>query len=121
MTDLIADGRIKLTHEGDYSLLYCPRCGSRNLHHLGVTVFDRGEDNGQVIKTSVLPGKTATEVVQSSGSGNPSTRRDGLAIQFACEGCSWNTSDTIELTVAQHKGDTEVAWRFHPRAKLEQK
>jgi hypothetical protein len=51
----------------------------------------------------------------SEGSGNPSSRRQGLAIRFFCEGCGGaDSDDIIELTVAQHKGSTELAWRYSP-------
>jgi hypothetical protein len=38
---------------------------------------------------------------------NPSWRRDGIAIEFCCEGCG----SIGELTIAQHKGVTLVGWR----------
>lgn len=45
-------------------------------------------------------------------SGNPSARRDGLAIRFTRE-----NSKMDELTFAQHKGETMVAWRSWVREK----
>jgi len=40
--------------------------------------------------------------------GNPSRRRDGLAIEFSCENCP----AILELTIKQHKGETFFAWRY---------
>ncbi len=88
--------------------LHCPRCGSANLHHTGVTVFDRAEDRPTVVETTVSAGKVKVDPA-SIGAMNPSARRDGLAIRFDCEGCG---EDPIELTIAQHKGSTEIGWRY---------
>jgi hypothetical protein len=41
---------------------------------------------------------------------NPSERRQGLAIAFSCEDCDAK----LELTIAQHKGNTIVEWRLQP-------
>ena len=90
------------------ALLICPRCGSEYLHHEGVVSFDRGEDAGTVVKTEVARGRVTTEPA-NSGYGNPSSRRDGLVVRFSCEGCG---SDPIELCIAQHKGCTEISWRY---------
>jgi hypothetical protein len=41
-----------------------------------------------------------------------------MAIQFECEQCGGGADDDwIELTIAQHKGSTEIGWRFTPKAK----
>lgn len=88
--------------------LLCPRCGSANLHHTGVTVYDRGEDRATVVETTVSGGKIKLDPV-AHGAMNPSGRRDGLAIRFDCEGCG---EEPIELTIAQHKGSTEIGWRY---------
>jgi hypothetical protein len=95
----------------DYGIgpaLLCPRCGSEYLHHGRVTVFDRGEDDEATVVTTVKGGLTATHLLPSCRCGNPSGRRDGVAIAFYCEQCG----DAIELTIAQHKGCTYLAWRF---------
>ena len=49
----------------------------------------------------------AHKEIDSKRSGNPSLRRHGLAICFECEFCG----RTIELTIAQHKGQSLLAWR----------
>ena len=48
-----------------------------------------------------------TSEIDNKGSGNPSWRRHGLAICFECEFCG----RTSELTIAQHKGQSLLAWR----------
>ena len=102
-------------HSGGANLL-CPRCGNSYLHHRGVVAYDRSEDAETVLKTSVEVGKTTVQLVAQADSGNPSSRRDGLVIQFWCENCGGGDdgSSVIELTLAQHKGETEVTWRFTP-------
>jgi hypothetical protein len=86
--------------------LTCPRCRYPYLHHGRVVIYDRGQDDEQVTKTTVN-GSVAVKRVRARGSGNPSSRRHGLAIRFQCEGCD----ETSELTVEQHKGMTFFAWR----------
>jgi hypothetical protein len=116
MTQVRVDKRIGIEDVGSVSELRCPRCAGPNLHHLGVTVFDRAEDAPVVIRTLVEGGKSKTDVVPNGDSGNPSSRRDGLAILFSCEGCGGDLADPIELMIAQHKGSTEIAWRYRPAA-----
>ncbi len=82
--------------------LSCPNCQSIYLHHERVEVFYRGkEDAVEGIHTTILDGKVTTN---TSLQGNPSRRRDGLAIHFRCEDCKKKS----KLTVAQHKGNTVV-------------
>jgi hypothetical protein len=90
------------------SELQCPRCKTAYLHHAGITVYDRSEDAGTVVETKISNGKVEVNPL-SLGRANPSSRRDGIAIQFWCEGCGENP---IELTIAQHKGSTEIGWRY---------
>jgi hypothetical protein len=77
----------------------CPCCRATDgyLHHHGVTVYSREEDGVATVTT--INGGIAGE--------NPSDRRDGIAIRFTCELCPAD----IELTIAQHKGHTLLAWR----------
>jgi len=91
-------------------LLRCPRCGHNYLHHGQVTVFDRTEDATLTLVTAIVAGVTAVHLRPSSMVANPSRRRHGIAIAFECEECPGE----IELTIAQHKGETRIAWRFEP-------
>lgn len=90
------------------SELNCPRCGSAYLHQGTVTVYDRGEDQAACVKTVVEGGRVSVDPY-GNNTDNPSMRRHGLTIQFDCEGCG---DKPIFLTVAQHKGCTEIGWLF---------
>lgn len=116
-----------LTYDaGGAADLLCPRCGADNLHHIGVVFYERGEDAVDVLQLThalLRYGEdritgTTTEIVPSKQSLNPSARRSGLAIQFECEQCGGGTDDDkIELTIAQHKGSSQIGWRFTPMVK----
>lgn len=90
--------------------LLCPRCGADNLHHETVTAYERAEDAETVVEIT-LRGTNVSVDAASNGGGNPSRRRDGLVISFWCEQCG---EAPIELCIAQHKGCTEIGWRFDP-------
>ncbi len=94
------------------SLLICPRCGSDTLHHQGVTSFDRAEDASRVVKTTVFAGNVKADPA-AANAGNPSSRRDGIVIDFSCEQCG---EASLQLTIGQHKGSTEIGWRFQEDA-----
>ena len=98
------------------SVLHCPRCGGDYLHHGTVTVFSRAEDDSRTHVYEVGHLSSSSSVADSASVANPSSRRDGLTINFRCEFCSTeDDNDFIELTIAQHKGNTELGWRFSPR------
>jgi hypothetical protein len=94
------------------SEMQCPRCGGGNLNHLGATFYDRSEDERQEVVIEVLGAQTTTTVRPHSDE-NPSSRRHGMVIHFDCELCS-GTGGRLQLTIAQHKGCTDVGWRFDP-------
>jgi hypothetical protein len=82
----------------------CPSCGGDFLHHTSVTTYWRaGEDadRGLRVESSAKSTLTTTDTT-----GNPSSRRDGLAIEFWCEACA----ALPRLLLAQHKGNTELQW-----------
>lgn len=81
--------------------LLCPNCGFNYLHHDRVEIFERSEDATLGLLVTVAEGKVTME---TSLSGNPSSRRNGLTVHFWCEGCK----ATPVLTIAQHKGNTIV-------------
>jgi hypothetical protein len=103
----------------DYSTrvaaLRCPRCGGENLHHLGVISYDRSKEDDPTTVINLSAGRI-TSATHDDASANPSSRRGGLAIQFGCELCHGVGENRIELTIAQHKGTTEIGWRFDPLA-----
>lgn len=86
--------------------LLCPHCGSWDIHHMGLKVYDRAEDEKYVTVTTVSDGLVGSHRIPQELSGNPSSRRDGLAITFYCEHCP----NTFSLTIAQHKGQTFFSW-----------
>jgi hypothetical protein len=92
-------------------VVLCPRCGDAYLHHGRVVLYLRGEDEEHLLRVTVgMDGAVAREFVSAIGSGTPSRRRHGLAVRFWCENChGWS-----ELTLSQHKGNTEIAWREPP-------
>ena len=95
-------------------VLRCPNCKEPYLHHGKVMVYDRHEDDEFVNVTTVNDGLSATHRIPSIGSGNPSSRRDGVTIEFMCENCHGGSDEGLvgvfRLTIAQHKGNTYMRW-----------
>jgi hypothetical protein len=92
----------------DGRVLLCPNCGRDYLHHDIVTVHDRQREDDETIDVTTIDGRTVIQAaVHETIARSPSSRRHGLAIRFWCEGCD----HVPELTVAQHKGQTYLAWR----------
>lgn len=90
----------------DDNVLLCPGCSGNNLHHSTVTVFTRSQEDAKPVRTIIGNAEVITGAMLPTGE-NPSSRRDGIAIGFWCENCSFQG----ELTIAQHKGLTLVEWR----------
>jgi hypothetical protein len=85
--------------------LCCPHCEEPWTHHGKVTVYNRIEEDGPVTQVHVFPVGKVLEL--ASAEGNPSGRRDGIAILFRCElGCP-----DFELTIEQHKGQSVISRR----------
>jgi len=88
--------------------LNCPHCGHNNTHHGRVIVFNRaGEDSMTGLRATVDGAGVAIGNRASRMDGNPSARRDGVVIEFSCEGCWW----VSVLEIVQHKGTTYLATR----------
>ncbi|HDZ07733.1 hypothetical protein [Pseudohongiella sp.] len=81
--------------------LLCPNCDGRFLHHEGVQVFEREEDDDTGLHLMV---KNGVFTKDSDLSDNPSPRRHGLFIEFCCENCDARPV----LSVIQHKGSTYI-------------
>lgn len=98
-------------HEG---MLLCPNCGEINLHQGQVEIWDRIEDD-----TKGLHVVAAQMEIQEDDdmAGNPSPRRSGLSIEFACEHCSYDEKTSsldgkvFTLNIIQHKGSTYLEWK----------
>ena len=104
---------------GDYGELVCPACGGSYLHHEEVTVFNRPEDDNQVVKT-VVNGVGVVVKTHAPIDDNPSRRRDGLIIRFWCEGCSSRDQNPVKffnLAIYQHKGVSYADWRIEETAR----
>ena len=116
-TPMMKTDQVSMYSAGEVSILRCPRCNSDYMHQEETTIFCCGEDCENVLRIHEAEGKVEVETVPNRGSGNPSSRRQGLAIRMRCEACSIedDPDDRIELTIAQHKGNTEGAWRFTPK------
>jgi hypothetical protein len=102
----VVDVQPKFTppQNGYPATLLCPECGFDHLHHDGVEVFERKEDQEQGLHVTVQDGKAT---IDQSLTGNPSSRRHGLLVKFWCEGCSIR----LVLSVVQHKGQTHVEFK----------
>ena len=97
--------------------LLCPVCNGNNLHHNAVIHYHRREDEEIVRVTSVEGGEFVSSLMPNETSGNPSSRRDGIAIEFWCENCHSELnganpeySNYFRLQIQQHKGTTYLDW-----------
>lgn len=104
---------IRYSRTGIEDAVVCPNCTSGFVHHVGVDIYERHEDKDTGTHVSVFGIDTddreshlnkASVVVDTSMTGNPSARRQGLVIHFWCEGCRAQ----LQLSVAQHKGQTLI-------------
>jgi hypothetical protein len=93
-------------------VLQCPRgCAyGSNLHHGKVEVFYRTEDDERVLVTAIDRRIVKADLVPNAGSGNPSSRRNGIRVHFWCELCG----DGLIFNLAQHKGQTLLSWTIEP-------
>jgi hypothetical protein len=96
---------LKPGYTPEFSLLACPACGYTYLHHDEIKVFDRRLEDSRTVTETTVSGLRCT-VETTDGALNPSSRRDGVAIQFWCEECPARPV----LKIAQHKGETHVSW-----------
>jgi hypothetical protein len=87
--------------------LYCPSCHQANLHQESCTTFWRESEDSDECNTTYTKCKlTEKKDKYWALRNNPSSRRDGLLIQFECEHCDCGPV----LAIYQHKGSTYVAW-----------
>lgn len=92
----------------DYGRLCCPDCGDGNTHQLNTTIFEREEDADLTTVIAQDGDKVQVSKFPSKDTCNPSPRRHGLIIEFACEQCGMDK--THRLAIFQHKGHTYVEW-----------
>lgn len=91
----------------DMDTLTCPQCAFDHMRHTELQDFRRDEDADRVRMTVVDDKVVSTFEINNDISGNPSTRRHGLAIKFVCE-----DGHEQYLTIAQHKGQTRMIWAY---------
>jgi hypothetical protein len=96
--------------------LECPTCGNDNLHQTKVDVFMRTEEgtprvHARCEQTGLwTPGAKASVVVDDDMTGNPSSCRYGLSIEFLCEHCEESGRGRPVLAIWQRKGCTYWEW-----------
>lgn len=96
-----------VAYDGDS--LQCPRCKKESfIHHTNITSYERGEDDEQVLVTTVNADGGAFQRMENSRTTNPSLRRNAVTIRFTCEQCG----PGLELNVVQHKGETYLYWSY---------
>jgi hypothetical protein len=92
----------------DDNVLLCPCCGDNYLHHGQVCTFTRAtQDADSGIAFRIDAGGNGSISRSSQLKGNPSSRRDGITVDFTCENCG----NTSTLGIAQHKGQTLLNWQ----------
>lgn len=115
MSEITTTTKIGIANNGSDANLLCPRCNGSYIHQAGATFYHRGEDAENTVEITVDGAETSTKIVPSSISPNPSSRRHGFSMKFSCESCSQG-SDDIVLSIAQHKGETEISWSYPPKS-----
>ena len=107
-------------NDGDW-LNECPCCGGNNLHQTNISVYTpdapRIEWEPRASAQSFTSMTRVTHVledgiftsarVEAKHSGNPSSDRQGLIVEFWCEGCE----NKPKLAIFQHKGTTFIGWQ----------
>lgn len=110
-------GEMSVNIVGD--ALLCPKCGDNYLHHRNITIFERSEDDKLTTVIAQSGHEVQTSKFPSADTCNPSSRRNGILIEFECEHCHYDYGDGISpdgetelfrLAILQHKGNTFVEW-----------
>ena len=92
--------------EYDEHYLTCPNCGHDYMHQLAAEIHAREEDGkAKVIRVDLKTG----DITHDAHHENPSNRRQGLIVEFACENCDF-TGTISYLGIWQHKGNTVIEW-----------
>ena len=99
----------------------CPHCGGNYLHQSHVSIFNPDgytlewdektktyENKARTRVTHVMEDNTITTArVPPEHTNNPSRDRNGMLIEFWCEGCE----EKPTLAIFQHKGMTYLGWK----------
>ena len=84
-------------------VLNCKNCGFEYLHREKTEAFERTEDAAFGLHVKIENDSATTDTCLEL---NPSPRRDGLTIEFSCEGCK----ERSVLSIYQHKGYTLLSY-----------
>ena len=87
----------------DIAGLVCPSCEGVYTHQTAVRIYARRDSErrgGE--RVNLYTGESE----KIPGEGNPSSKRQGLMIEFRCENCDLDSM----LAIYQHKGNTFVGW-----------
>lgn len=79
-------------------------------------MFDQPDDDETAKRWFIDGTSDNVDLVPSANSGNPSSRRAGLCTSFTCEACGGIDDNVLEMTISQHKGTTEIGWRYSPKS-----
>ena len=87
----------------DEETVPCAHCESVYTHHDEVSVFSRKHEDSDNGATFTINSQRASRSTCYKRMGdNPSSRRDGLTIEYWCETCGMYS----RICIAQHKGQT---------------
>lgn len=103
--EVVTVHHVKIDEGTGHSVLCCPRCGHSQIRHSMVAHHLREKEDG-LSSVSFLPKQHVTPLGD-----NPSARRGAVVVSFECERCG----PDLELTITQHKGDTQLGWRYIPK------
>lgn len=88
------------------STLQCPKCHGFYLHQGNTTVYHRKEDEDWTTVIAQDGENVVATKFPSADTHNPSSRRQGLTVEFECENCT----GTLTFAMQQHKGSTYLEW-----------
>ena len=97
----------EISSDGE-GVLHCPSCDGYYLHQGRTEIFNRDEDAPEGTHVVIEGDDVQTN---RNLAGNPSGRRHGLTIHFACELC---TAD-VQMHVYQHKGNTFIGMEYQEK------
>ena len=85
-------------------VLLCKNCGSDYLHHHRIELFDREKEDSKEGLHVIL--EEGDVLIDRNLQHNPSSRRNGLSINFSCENCQ----ATSVLNIVQDRGQTFLSF-----------
>ena len=107
--DPFGDGQELQAASTKDGFLLCPTCGFDFLHHDRVTTHSRAEDEDAAVQVVDVPDEEESGGA-SRPSPNPSKHYSGVVIEGWCDGCDQRWM----LTLAQHKGQTQIDFYADP-------